>query len=48
MADIDASRIRRDELNKHIQELRAKMDEDNDIIFQKSLDLMQEHLDQAA
>lgn len=48
MADIDASKIRRDELNKHIQELRAKMDEDNDIIFQKSLDLMQEHLDQAA
>ena len=40
MADIDANKIRRDELNKHIQELRAKMDEDNDIIFQKSLDLM--------
>ena len=48
MADIDASKMRRDELNKYIQELRAKMDEDNDIIFQKSLDLMQEHLDQAA
>ena len=48
MADIDASKMRRDELNKYIQELRAKMDEDNNIIFQKSLDLMQEHLDQAA
>ena len=44
MADIDASKLRRDELNKYLEEA----DKSNEIIYQKSFDLMQEKLSQAA
>ena len=36
------------ELTKHIQETRELIDKDNEIVYQKSFDLMQEHLSQAA
>ena len=48
IADIDASKLRRDELNKYIEENRKQVDETNEIIYQKSFDLMQEKLSQAA
>lgn len=44
MADIDASKLRRDELNKYLEEA----DKSNEIIYQKSFNLMQEKLSQAA
>ena len=47
MADIDASRLRRDELNQYIEDNRKQVDETNEIIYQKSFDLMQEKLSQA-
>ena len=36
------------ELAKHIQETRELIDKNNEVIYQKSFDLMQEHLSQAA
>ena len=48
MADIDNIKLRRDELNKHIEQVREQADKTNTIIYQKSFDLMQEHLSQAA
>ena len=48
MADIDANKLRRDELNKYIEDNRRQADETNEIIYQKSFDLMQEKLSQAA
>ena len=36
------------ELAKHIQDTRELIDKDNEIVYQKSFDLMQEHLSQAA
>ena len=36
------------ELAKHIQDTRELIEKDNEIVYQKSFDLMQEHLSQAA
>ena len=44
MADIDASKLRREELNKYLEEV----DKSNEAIYKKSFDLMQEKLSQAA
>lgn len=40
--------VRKEEIDKYIKEVREKIDQDNEIIYQKSFDLMQEHLDKAA
>ena len=40
--------IEEKELAKHIQDTRELIEKDNEIVYQKSFDLMQEHLSQAA
>ena len=46
--NISALKVREEELNSHIKKTRETIDNDNDIIYQKSFDLMQEKLSQAA
>ena len=40
--------VKEKELAKHIQDTRELVEKDNEIVYQKSFDLMQEHLSQAA
>lgn len=46
--NISALKVREEELESHIKKTRETIDNDNDIIYQKSFDLMQEKLSQAA
>ena len=46
--NISALKVREEELESHIKKTRETIDNDNNIIYQKSFDLMQEKLSQAA
>ncbi len=46
--EIAKLKTQEEELLSHIQKTRENADKDNDLIYQKSFDLMQEHLSQAA
>lgn len=46
--NISALKVREEELESHIKKTRETIDNDNQVIYQKSFDLMQEKLSQAA
>lgn len=48
LMELNRLQVEERELAKHIQETRELIDKDNEIVYQKSFDLMQEHLSQAA
>lgn len=48
LIEINRLQVEERELKKHIQEVRETIEKDNEIIYQKSFELMQEKLSQAA
>ncbi len=48
LIELNRLQVEERELQKHIQQIRESKEKDNEIIFQKSFDLMQEQLSQAA
>lgn len=48
LMELNRLQVEQRELTKHIETTRELIDKDNEIVYQKSFDLMQEHLSQAA
>ena len=48
LMELNRLQVEQRELTKHIESTRELIDKDNEIVYQKSFDLMQEHLSQAA
>lgn len=48
LIELNRLQVEERELKKHIEITRELIDKDNEIVYQKSFDLMQEHLSQAA
>ena len=48
LMELNRLQVEQKELTKHIETTRELIDKDNEIVYQKSFDLMQEHLSQAA
>ena len=48
LMELNRLQVEERELKKHIKETRELIEKDNELVYQKSFDLMQEHLSQAA